>query len=106
MNDTNEITKHFNYKPRFIGVFSRDNLLRIQYGVYFRNLEVKQRKGNHWVSLFIDKKTDVYFDSFGIEYIPQEVLSKTKDKSITRKIFRMQDDDSIMYGFYCIAFIE
>ena len=38
--------------------------------------------------------------------IPQEVLSKIKDKSITYNIFRIQDDGSIMYGFYCIAFIE
>ena len=43
----------------------------------------------------------MYFDSFGIEYIPQEVLSR-----ITHNIFRIQDDDSIMSGFYCIIFIE
>ena len=30
-------------------------------------------------SLFIDKNTAVYFDSFGIEYIPQEVLNNIKD---------------------------
>ena len=56
-----------------------------------------------WVSLFIDKNMAVYFDSFGIEYIPQEVLSKIKDKSITQNIFRIQDDDSVMCGFYCIT---
>ena len=48
----------------------------------------------------------VYFDSFGIEYIPQEVLNKIIDKSITHNIFRIQDNESIMYGFYCIAFTE
>ena len=47
-----------------------------------------------------------YFDSFGIEYIPQEVLNKIKDKSITHNIFRIQDNESIMCGFYCIAFKE
>ena len=41
-----------------------------------------------------------------MEYIPQEVLSKIRDKSITHNIFRIQDNDSIMCGFYCIAFIE
>ena len=46
------------------------------------------------------------FDSFGIEYIPLEVLNKIEDKSITHNIFRIQDDDSVMCGFYCIAFIE
>ena len=29
-----------------------------------------------------------------------------KDKSITYNIFRIQDHDSIMCGFYCIAFTE
>ena len=48
----------------------------------------------------------VFFDPFEIEYIPQEVLSKIKDKSITHNIFRILDDDSIMCGFYCIAFIK
>ena len=43
------------------------------------------------------------FHSFGIEYIPQEVLRKSK---ITHNIFRIQDDDSVICGFYCIAFIE
>ena len=38
----------------------------------------------------------MYFDYFGIEYIPQEVLSKIKYKSITYDIFRIQDDDFIM----------
>ena len=70
------------------------------------NLDDKNSKGTHWVSLFIDKNTAIYFDFFGIEYIPQEVLNKIKDKSITRNIFRIQDNESIMCGFYSIAFIE
>ena len=48
----------------------------------------------------------MYFHYFGIEYIPQDVLNKIKDKSITHNIFRIQDNESIMCGFYCIAFIE
>ena len=70
------------------------------------NLNDKKSKGTDWVSLFIDKYTAIYFDSFGIEYIPQEVLNKIRDKSITHNIFRIQDNESIMCGFYCIAFIE
>ena len=58
------------------------------------------------VPLFIDRNTVVYSDFFGIEYVPQEVLSKIRDKSITHNIFKIRDDDSIMYGFYCIDFIK
>ena len=47
---------------------------------------IYQRKGTHWVYLFIERNTDVYFDSFGMEQIPQEVLDKIKYKSIIQKI--------------------
>ena len=36
----------------------------------------------------------------------QDVLNKIKDKPNTRNIFRIQSDDSIMCGLYCIVFIE
>ena len=70
------------------------------------NLDDKNSKGTHWVSLFIHRNVAVYFDSFGIEYIPQEVLNKIRDKSITHNIFTIQDNESIMCGFYCNTFIE
>ena len=56
------------------------------------NLDDKNSNGTYWVSLFVDNNLAVYFDSFGIEYIPQEVLNKIKDKSIAHNIFRIQDN--------------
>ena len=41
-----------------------------------------------------------------LNIFPQEILNKITDKSITHNIFRMQDNGSIMCGFYCMAFIE
>ena len=82
------------------------DLPRIKYGAYAINLDYKKIKGTHSVSLFIDRNPAIYCDSFGIEYIPQEVLNKSRDKSITHNMFRIQDNKSIMYGFCCIAFIE
>ena len=35
-----------------------------------------------------------------------EVKNKVKDKLITHDIFRTQDDDSIICGFYCVDFID
>ena len=70
------------------------------------NLDDKQSKGTHWFSLFIDRNTAMYFDSFGIEYIPQEVFNKIENNSITHNISGIQDDDSIMCRFYCVVFIE
>ena len=49
------------------------------------NLDDKNSKWTHWVSWFTDRNTAVYFDSFEIEYIIQEVLNKIRDKSIILK---------------------
>ena len=78
-----EITNYFRYEPRFDDVFSRKTLPRIKDGAHVINLDLKNSKGTNWVSLFIDRNTAMYFDSFGIEYIPQKVLHKIRDKSIT-----------------------
>ena len=74
--------------------------------MYVIKRDDKKSKGTHWASLLIDRNTAAYFDSFGIEYIPQEVLNKIRDKSNTHKIFRIQDNNSIMCGFYCVAFMK
>ena len=82
------ITEYFNNEPRFNGVYSKDNLPRIKDETFFINLNDKQSKGTHWISLFIHKNTVTYFDSFGIKYIPQDVLSKIKHKSINHNVLR------------------
>ena len=53
-------------------------------------------KGKYCVSLFTNRNWAAYFDSFGTEYIPQEVLSKIKDKSITHNIFRIKHNEFII----------
>ena len=56
----------------------------------------------HRLSLFTDRNTFVYFDSFGIEYVLQEVLKKIKDKVITHNIFRIPVEESIMCWYQFI----
>ena len=79
---------------------------KIKDGAYVKNLDDKNSKGTNWVSLFTDRNTAVYFDSFEVIYISLEVLKKIRDKSVTHNISRIQDNESIMCGFYCIAFAE
>ena len=59
-----EIANYFNYKPRFDGVFSRNNLLRIKDGAYVINLNDKNSKGAHWISLFIEKNTALFIKKY------------------------------------------
>ena len=75
-------------------------------GTYVINLDDKNSKGTRLVSLFIDRNLAVYSDSFEIEYMPQKVLNKIKNRSITHNIFRIQVNESTICGFYCVAFIE
>ena len=101
-----ETGSYFKYGPRLNGICPRKNLPRIKDGAYATNLADKYSKGKHWVSLYIDRNTAIYFYSFGIDYILQEVLNKIKGKLITHNIFIMQDNESVMCGFYCIALID
>ena len=65
-----KVSKYSDHDCRFNGVFSKDKVSRIKNGAYVINLDDKQSKSIHCVSLFIERNTAVYFDSFGIEYIP------------------------------------
>ena len=87
-------------------MFSRNNIPETEDRVYVIHPNDEESKGTRWVSLFCDINKAVYFDSFGMEYIPQVVLNKIRDKPITHDIFTIGDNESIMSGFYCIAFIE
>ena len=68
-----EISEYYKNEPRFNGVYSRNNLPnKIKNGAYVINLNEYENTGTHWVALFVKPKYTVYFDSFGIEYIPKE----------------------------------
>ena len=56
--------------------------------------------------MFIDVNIAIYYDSFGIEYTPQEILTKIRHETFTHKIFRIQLHDSMIGGYFCIVFIE
>ena len=62
---------------------------------------MKKNKGTHWVSWFIDRNTVVYFDSLGMEYIPEEVLTKIKLANIK---LTMHLEYKIMI-LICVTFI-
>ena len=69
-----EIQKYYDNESRFKGVLSRDNLPKeIKDGAYAINLDEHADTGTHWISLFYNKNKIVYFDSFGVEHIPEEI---------------------------------
>ena len=48
----------------------------------------------------------MYFDSFGVEHIPEEIKEFIGNKNIKANIFRIQENNSIMCGYFCIGFID
>ena len=63
-----------------------------------------------WVSEASPKDVDnnnvTYFDSFGVEHIPKEIMAFINNKNIKTNIFRLQAYDSVMCGYFCIGFID
>ena len=47
-----------------------------------------------------------YFDSFGVEHIPKEIKNFISNKNIKANIYRIQANDSIMWDYFCIGFID
>ena len=102
-----EIQKYYENEPRFIGVFSRDNLpKKIKDEAYVIDLDEYANTGTHWIALFCKKKEIIYFDSFSVEHIPEEIKKCIGNKNIKANIFRVQANDSVMCGYFCIGCID
>ena len=56
--------------------------------------------------MHVNDNNVTYFDSFGVEHIPKEINAFIKNKNIKTSIFRIQAYDSIMWGYFCIGFID
>ena len=55
---------------------------------------------------FVKKTKTVYFDSFGVEHIPKEIKEFIANKNIKANIYRIQANNSVMCGYFCIGFID
>ena len=112
-----EIQEYYQNEPRFNGVFSRDNLPNsIKNGAYVINLDEYHDIGTHWIALYVqstsvydtyvNNEIAIYFDCFGVEHIPKEIMKFINCKKLITNISRIQAYDSIMCGYFCIGFIN
>ena len=56
--------------------------------------------------LFCNRSEIVYFDNFGVEHVPEKIKVIFGNKNITANIFRVQANNSVMCGYFCIRFID
>ena len=93
--------KYYENESRFNGVYSRGNLPnKIKDEAYVIDLEEYSDIGNHWIALYVKNNDITYFESFGVEHIPKEIIKfinrPSQNKNIKTNIFRIQAYDSIM----------
>ena len=50
--------------------------------------------------------SSTYFDSFRVEYILKEIKIFKVNKNITINNYRIRANDSMMYWYFCIGFID
>ena len=54
------------------------------------NLDEHADVGTHWIALFCNRNEKVYFDSFRVEHVPEEIEKFIGNKNIKANIFRVQ----------------
>ena len=101
-----EIKKHCQKELKVHGVYSRNNLPKLNDGAFVINLDEYESIGTHWIALYVNDHNVTYFDSIGVEHIPKEIRKFTENKNIIANIYRIQAWDSIMCGYLCIGFID
>ena len=102
-----ELQKHYQNEPRINSIYSRDNLPeKIKDGAYVINLDEYADVGTHWITLFCNRSGIVYFDSFGVGDVPDEIKKFVGNKNIIGNIYLVQANNSVMCGYFCIGFID
>ena len=81
-------------------------LKKIKDGAYVISFDEYTDTGTHWIALFCKKNEIVYFNSFEVEHIPEEIKKFIGNKNIKANIFRIQANNSVMCGYFCIRFID
>ena len=63
--------------------YSRNNLLKkVKDVAYIIKLDEYADVGTHWIALFYKRSEIVYFDSFGVEYVPEEIKKFIGNKNM------------------------
>ena len=107
-----EIHEYYKNEPRFNGVFSRNNLpKKIKDGACIVNLHEYAAIVTHWILYFVTE-----MKLFILIFLVLTIfLKKLKDLlivlcpllcKIKANIFRVQENDSIMCGYFCIGCID
>jgi hypothetical protein len=96
----------------FVGTFPCDILPDVDKKKKFAlviNLSKHNTSGSHFIAIFADKNNFLYFDPLGMKCENKDILKfikkNKKRRKMKQKFRKIQSDDSIFCGFFCIAFL-
>ena len=102
-----EIQKYYQNEKSLMVFFFRKSLPeKIKDGDYIINPDECAEVGIDWIALFCSRNEIVFSDSFGVEHVPEEIKEFNWNKNMKANIFRIQANDSVMCGCFCIGFID
>ena len=94
---TNFEIQYYRNKPKFKGDYSKNNLPKIKDGGICNKSWCIQINRN---SLYANGDNVTYLDSFGGEHIPKDIKKFVGNKNMKTKIYWIQANDSILYGYF------
>ena len=81
-----EIQKYYQNKPKFNGVYSRNNLPKTKDGAYLINLDEYKSIGTHWIALYVNVQNVTYLVALELN-IFQKKLENSLEIKMLRQIF-------------------
>ena len=98
----NDLLKDEKY---FSGCYSKDQIPLIENNRFIIfNLENKDQKGSHWVSLSRKDDNIFIFDSFGVGHIPNNLYNIYRNYTIITNVYRVQDINNNLCGLFSVLF--
>ena len=97
MSDEKGIKEYFAKKDTLGAIINTGNMKKTKDGI-------DTTGGVHWVLLYkLNSKLWFYFDSFGSIADEELITNNFADKQIIRNDIQIQNDDTALCGYYCIA---
>ena len=91
----------------YIGTFSKNNVPTLKNNQStIINLANSNDVGTHWIAMKFYNNKLIYFDSYGISFIPDIIKNQYSNFKIIINIIRVQGDLSVECGKFCILFIQ
>lgn len=106
---TNEIWNYLQHHSSFTGCFPADKIPHVNSfpTTIIVNTDKSNKRGDHWVAFYMEKDYCLYFDSFGMGVLEEDILSYLSKyyKSVIYCKNSIQDIFSVACGYFCIAFV-